>query len=323
MTTFDPMKLPAYADLPIKPGAPAGSAWGVFGDDDQLGTWNLVTPEKTREAATLVRKGAIFALNAPIDALKRPLFWYRPAPRRTQFDCSDGRRIAYDEFIDNFCPQSSSQWDGHRHIAHPALGFYNGVTHDEVTAPGSDTLGIQNLAKRGVATRGVLLDIGRYLESQSTPIDYHSSQSFDVATIEACRKAQRVEIRTGDALLIRSGWLKWLLGQPDAVQHELAEHLVAPGLLAGEEMAAYLWDLHIATIAGDAIAVESWPPTPERGFLHIQLIAYFGMNLGEMWEVEALAADCAEDGVYEFMLTSAPLHIIGGVGSPPNALAIK
>lgn len=42
-----------------------------------------------------------------------------------------------------------------------------------------------------------------------------------------------------------------------------------------------------------------------------------------MWYLEDLAADCAEDGRYEFLVTSAPLNLSGGVGSPPNALAIK
>ena len=47
------------------------------------------------------------------------------------------------------------------------------------------------------------------------------------------------------------------------------------------------------------------------------------MNIGELWYLEDLAADCAQDGVYEFMFTSAPLNVLGGVGSPPNALGIK
>jgi len=47
------------------------------------------------------------------------------------------------------------------------------------------------------------------------------------------------------------------------------------------------------------------------------------MPIGELWYLESLAADCAADGVYEFMFTSAPLNILGGVGSPPNAIAIK
>ena len=320
---IDAKDLPTFDQLPVREGAPAKSAWGVFGDDDQIGTWNLVTPAKTAEAATLVRKGAVFSLNAPLDELERPLFWYRGAPRRTMFDCSDGRRVAYDEYLDNFCPQASTQWDGHRHVCHPALGFYNGFTHDQVLAPDSQVLGIQNLAQRGIATRGVLLDVGRYLEAQGRPMDYHSSQTIDVATLEGCRAAQGVEIRPGDLLLFRTGWLDWLRKTPDATTTELAEHLVVPGLLAGDEMAAYLWNAHIAAIATDLIAVEAWPPVRERGFFHIQLITYFGMNLGELWDLDALAADCAADGVYEFMVTSAPLNITGGVGSPPNALALK
>ncbi len=317
--------LPSFEDLPMTAMAPTRSAWGVFGADDELGTWNLATPAKAAEGAALVRKGSVFGLNAPLDALARPLFWFRAAPRRTMFDCSGGLRVSYDEYLDNFCPQASSQWDGHRHVCHPAEGFYNGVTHDQVLAEGSTVLGIQNLAGRGVATRGVLLDLGRYLESQGTPIEYQSSQTFDVATLEACRAAQGVEIRAGDVLLFRTGWLSWLMAQSQAVQSSLAEHLVAPGILSGEEMAAYLWNLHIAAIATDVIAVEAWPPVmePGRGFFHLQLITYFGMNLGEMWQLDALAEDCAADGVYEFLLTSAPLNITGGVGSPPNALAIK
>lgn len=321
----DVASLPRFAELPEAAGGMARSAWGLFGERDELGTWNLVTPETTAAAARLVRKGAVYPLNAPLDLLSRPLFWFRSSPRRTMFDCSGGLRVSYDEYLDNFCPQSSSQWDGHRHVCHPAEGFYNGRPHDEVLAEGSRVLGIQNIAERGIATRGVLLDVGRYLESQGRPLDMHSSQTIDAATLEACRAAQGVEFHPGDVLLFRTGWLSWLTSQPAPVQQELAEHLVAPGLLAGAEMAAYLWDNRIAAVATDVIAVEAWPPVMEagRGFFHIQLITYFGMNLGEMWVLDALAADCAADGVYAFMLTSAPLNITGGVGSPPNALAIK
>ncbi len=325
--SVDIRNLPSFDELPVRAGAPAGSAWGVFGDDDELGTWNLVTPEKTAEAAALVRKGAVFSLNLPLDAMPtRPLFWFRGNPRHTIFDCSGGVRVSYDEYLDGFCPQSSSQWDGHRHVAHPAYGFYNGFKHEDVIKDGSTTLGIQNLANRGIATRGVLLDIARFLEKDGRPLEPNSASTIDVATLEACRKAQGVEIRTGDLLLFRTGWLGWLLAQSANAQVELADHLVAPGLLAGAEMAAYLWNNHVAAVATDTIAVEAWPPEfadPNKGFFHIQLITYFGMNLGELWNLDALAADCAADGVYEFMLTSAPLNITGGVGSPPNALAIK
>jgi hypothetical protein len=57
--------------------------------------------------------------------------------------------------------------------------------------------------------------------------------------------------------------------------------------------------------------------------MHFRLIPLLGMPIGELWWLDDLAADCAEDGVYEFFFTSAPLNVPGGVGSPPNALAIK
>jgi kynurenine formamidase len=323
----DVSKLPSFEELPLRAGAPPGSAWGVFGDDDEIGTWNLVTPEKTAAAAGLVRKGAVFAMNLPLDAMPdRPFFWFRGNPRHTIFDCSGGVRVSYDEYLDGFCPQSSSQWDGHRHVAHPAFGFYNGFKHEDVIKDGSTKLGIQNLASRGIATRGVLLDVARYLESQGKAPDQSEPWTIDVETLEACRKAQGVEIEPGDMLLFRTGWLGWVRSQPVNVHVEMAENLKAPGLLAGREMAAYIWDRHIAAVGTDTIAVEAWPPefaNPDKGFFHIQLITYFGMNLGELWDLDALAADCAADKVYEFMFTSAPLNITGGVGSPPNALAIK
>jgi hypothetical protein len=78
-------------------------------------------------------------------------------------------------------------------------------------------------------------------------------------------------------------------------------------------------------VASDTFAVEAFPPDRERptGFIHRILIGQFGMALGELWWTEDLAADCAADGVYEMFFTSAPLNSPGGIGSTPNALAIK
>jgi hypothetical protein len=57
--------------------------------------------------------------------------------------------------------------------------------------------------------------------------------------------------------------------------------------------------------------------------MHWRLIPLLGLPIGELWDLDALAADCAADGAYEFLFTSAPLNVPGGVGSPPNAIAIK
>ena len=86
--TTEIRKLPGYPELPVKAGAPEGSAWGLFGDDDQLGCLNLLTPERVVAAAELVRKGAVFPLNLRIDEPNPPLFG-RGAP--SVHPAGDGR----------------------------------------------------------------------------------------------------------------------------------------------------------------------------------------------------------------------------------------
>ncbi len=315
-------RLPSYDELPVTAGAPPGSAWGLFGADDQVGTVNLMTPEKAVEAARLVRRGVTFPLNWDL-ALPRPALFNRGTYRQTIFSNS---AIHHDDILDNFYPQASSQWDGLSHMGHPQHGFYNGVRKEEITGRPGTKLGIEHWARRGMVTRGVLLDVARHCERSGQPVDGGATVRFPATLLEETRRAQGVEIRPGDVLLIRSGWMAWYLEAPEETRRHIAHrpNLRAPGLAADAAMKRYLWDLHIAAIAADCPALEAWPPDLEGdGFLHWTLIGLFGMPIGELWYLEELAADCARDGVYEFMFTSAPLHIVGGVGSPPNALAIK
>ena len=319
---FDLDNLPSYKDLPVKADAPAGSAWGLFGDEDQLGTLNLLTPERVAGAAKLVRKGATFPLNLRIDEPNPPMFG-RGSPRQHL----EVGPVSRDDYLDNFWPQASSQWDSMRHIMHPAHGFYNGTKPEEIVS-GGGRLGIENMANRGIAGRGVLLDLGRYMASQGTPLDCSTNQAISADTLNGCAKTHGVSIRPGDVLLLRTGWLEWYLTKATPEQKlymsgDAMTQLKAPGLEHTEAMAEYLWDLHIAAIAADNPSVEVWPPEPPMGFLHFRLIPLFGMPIGELWWLDGLADDCAADGVYEFFFTSAPLNVPGGVGSPPNALAIK
>jgi len=314
--------LPSYSDLPVTPHAPDGSAWSLWGPDDQLGTLNLLTPKRTKAAAGLVRKGAIFPLNLRIDQPDPPLYGRGKVRQTIVGEGGSGR----DEYLDNFWPQASSQWDSLRHVRHPDDGWYNGVPDEEIVASGGK-LGIENMARRGIAGRGVLLDIDRYLRSQGRALEYASSTTITVDDLESCRKAQNVDIDVGDILLVHTGWLRWYLNSATSQTREAMadrSQLRAPGLGPSEAMAPYLWDLHIAAIGADNPALEVWPPPAgPSGFMHWKLIPHFGMPIGELWQLSDLADDCAEDGVYEFFFTSAPLNVPGGVGSPPNALAIK
>src|SRR5262247_3297866 len=160
-----PERLPAFDELPIKPDYPPHSAWGVFGDDDQIGTLNLLTPERVAAAAQLVKTGQVFAMNWELEKPHPPLF-NRAAPRHT---INRRRKNVFDDVYDNFNTQSSSQWDGMRHYGHRLYGFYNGVKESEITSEPGTRNGIENWARRGIAGRGVLVDFKRFADHNGIP----------------------------------------------------------------------------------------------------------------------------------------------------------
>lgn len=320
-----PADLPEYERLPVREGAPAGAAWGVFGDDDQLGTINLLTPERVRQAAAFIRSGRVFALNLPINIPDPPLF------TRGKHSHTIKQYASYilDDYLDNFYPQASSQWDALCHVKHPRLGGYNGVPDSDITGYGGAKLGIDNLARRGIAGRGILADIGRYYERVGKTIDYSVNDVIPFDDLLATLDAQGVEVWPGDVLLVRIGWTRAYLAMSPEEKERLSHKTKSPGIEGSARAARWLWDRHIAAVGGDSPALEAIPPprnadlTQSDDLLHYHMLSFFGMPIGEMWDLEQLAEDCANDGRYEFFFTSAPLNIPGGVGSPPNALAIK
>jgi len=294
----------------------------VFGDDDEVGTINLLTPARVRAAAGLVRSGKVFALNLPINIPDPPLFSRgRHQHHIKQFPDFD---FVLDDYLDNFYPQASSQWDALCHVKHPLLGAYNGIPDDEITGHGGTRLGIDNWARRGIAGRGVLADIARYHQRHGKTIDYAGAEVIPIEDLEATVAEQRVKLTPGTILLIRTGWMQFYLSANARLKEELARETTVPGIEGTMRAARFFWDHHLAAVASDSPALENLPKAAgEQDFLHFHLLAFFGMPIGEMWNLEELAADCAADKRYEFFLTSAPLNIPGGVGSPPNALAIK
>ena len=315
--------IPRFADLLAREGAPPGAAWGVFGDDDTLGCLNLLTPERVVAAARTVRKGRVFPLDLPLDQPDPPLFGRQPL-RHTIIDMGGG--MACDDYLDNFYPQASSQWDALRHIRHPQHGFYNGCPDAEAPA----RLGIDHFARRGIVARGVLLDADRYLRQKGAPLDPKGSAVITPETLDECSRAQGVQLLPGDALIVRTGWLAWYLNEAareDREQLTDLGKLKTPGLGPVQEMAEFLWDHQVAAVAADNPALEPWPVNvgASGGFLslHLVLLPLLGMPIGELWYLDDLAADCAADGVYEFLLASAPLHVRQGSGSTANALAVK
>jgi kynurenine formamidase len=316
-------KLPGYDELPVRAGAPAGAAWGVFGDDDEVGTINLLTPDRVVAATSSIRTGKVFALNLPINIPDPPLFTRGKHTHTVKI--FPGAEFVLDDFLDNFYPQASSQWDALAHVKHPVHGAYNGIPDNQITGRGGMRLGIDNLARRGIAGRGVLADVARYYDRVGKSINFTKAESIPLDDVKATLEDEGVELQAGDILLIRIGWTKFYLSASAHIKEELSKETVVPGIEGTERTARWLWDNHLAAVASDSPALEALPKTAgnEMEFLHFHMLAFFGMPIGEMWNLEGLAEECADDGNYDFFLTSAPLNIPGGVGSPPNALAIK
>jgi kynurenine formamidase len=226
-----------------------------------------------------------------------------------------------------FNTQSSSQWDGFRHVAHPVHHHYNGVADGDH--------GMHHWAARGLAGRAVLVDVARHVE-----IDCSASQTITTDELDATLAAQGVEIEPGDVLLLRTGWVAWYRSTDEATRQALPGALKAPGLRPGDDMLQWLWDHHVAAVGADNPSLEAWPPgshlTKEQRdavrtdpsrlsdvFMHFALLPLLGIPIGELWDLDPLAADCAADGRYAGLFTSAPLRVHAGVASPPNAIVLK
>ena len=317
--------LPRYDALPL--AAQGGrSGWGLFGPQDSVGLLNMQNADAVLAASRLIRRGAVFPLDAALDAVDPPLDVDRGLPRHRLIHQPGPGLADLDDVYDNFYPQASSQWDSLAHVAYSPGVFYNGATDNDVLDGKRNT--IDHWARRGVVARAVLLDLDRALSARDQDYSPEQAAALSVADLEYAREYAGVSYSPGCILLLRTGFLGWYRRQPRHDRTRLAKDLRAPGIEHTEEMARYLWDSEVMAVASDTFAVEVWPPDFSQaafpfGFLHRVLIGQFGMALGELWSLDDLAADCEQDGVCEFFLTSAPLHAIGGVGSPPNALAIK
>jgi len=325
MREIDYDKVPRFSDLPVKKDAPAESSWGVFGDDDELGCLNFLTPSGVVEAARLVRKGRVFRLDTPINYAEPPLFGRSPACH-TILNFEQYGLLGHDDTIDNYNTQEGSQWDGLGHVGHIRhKAYYNGVKDTEIKSGTGGKLGIHKWSNR-VVGRGVLIDVRKFTEEQGRPLDPLSSAAYTLADLRDTLAAQETQLTPGSILLVRTGWMAAYRGASEARRREMAplQALQACGIEATSAMVGWLWDSRVAAIGTDCPAVEPWPWSfADEGALHYRTLALLGLPLGEQFVLDDLAADCAADGRYEFMLVSVPMHLEGGIATPPNAVAIK
>jgi kynurenine formamidase len=322
MSPSPTLRIPKFDELPVQPGAPPESTWGIFGENDGIGCLNFLTPERIIEAARLVQKGKVFRLDAKLGFAKPTLF----GRASLVHNIVPLGPFANDDVIERFNTQEGSQWDGLGHVGHGRHErFYNNTTVSDIRENGNQKLGIHRWADK-VVGRGVLIDAFGLRKASGKPTAPLTKDVYTLEELQSALEAQRVALKPGTILLVRTGWKEEYEKCTPEQKEAIApfDKIQAAGVEATRRLAAWLWDNQVAAIATDSPGVEALPMAlADEGLLHYRALPLLGLPLGELFELAPLAQDCATDGRYEFMLVSAPLTLEGGIASPPNAVAIK
>jgi len=278
--------------------------WGRWGPSDELGSINLVTAAKRKQAAALVKTGDTVSLeHTPITE--------KADDNANPFEHTMLRGFNMDRYAVSYHGYAHSHIDALCHILYKDQ-TYNGYARADVnTDKGCTKLGIQNL-KAGIVTRGVLVDIPRL---RNLPF-LEPGTAIYAEDLEAWEKKAGVKIGPGDALLLRTGrWARretlgpWNVGQSAAGLHAS----VAPWIKARG----------VALLGSDA--AEDVTPSMVEGValpIHTLMITGLGVNLLDNQDLEALGETAARLNRWEFMLTINPMPVAGGTGFPLNALAV-
>ena len=320
--TTPPDSVPSLDDLL----ADSPTNWGKWGDDDEVGALNYLGPEQVLAAVGLVRQGKVFTLQRLIGDPKGDPVWPGRTPaERTQildestWDSPDAPQypggLHYaDDKISAFL-QGSTQYDGLGHVWYGGK-IWNGFDA-RTTIGGLEKASVEPIAQRGVVGRYVLLDMARF---RGKP-NLDKGETFTHEDLVACARAQGTEIRARDILVVRTNFLQLFFEQGEGFYEGFNE----PGLVYSPELVHWFQDMEIPNLVTDTIAneVTSDPNTGVALVLHNALMRNLGVTLTEIADLEALAADSADDGQYEGLYVAAPLKVHKGSGSPVNPVVLK
>jgi kynurenine formamidase len=297
--------------------------WGRWGSEDQKGTLNHIDGAALMRATKAVTAGKRFSLGLPFDkngpqdgsVRFNPIHYMKDIGTKMNAVSGDA---GYSDDVVIMPLQCATQWDALGHVYYDGL-LYNGCKAcDVLSVNGATKNSIEHLATPGLMSRGILLDIARLKGVETLPKSY----AITVDDLNAACSKQGVKVESGDIVLVRTGQIRRFTIDKDR------------GAWAGEQAglshlcAEWLYDKSVAAVCADNIAVEvlafadlmvSERPLP----LHMLCLRDMGMPLGEIFNLEELAADCATDGHYSFLIAAPPLGITGGLGSPVNPVVLK
>ncbi len=306
------------------------SNWGRWGDDDQQGTLNHVTPQHVAAAAALIKQGKAISMGLPYDDAgpqTGSLGRFNPIHLmiRDGADAIAGTSVrdfyggvdrhfrGTDDII--IMPlQCGTQWDALGHVVFEDR-IYNGFSAAQVSSKGAMKNSVRQ-ASGAMTGRGVLLDVAAAKGVSWLEPGY----AISGADLDEAAAHGGVSVGTGDHVFVRTGAMT-------QVRHRGSWGDYAGGDAAGLGLASVDWiaDNEIAAVATDTWGFEVRPnETPDTNQpLHIITIVYMGLWVGEIFDLDPLAEDCASDGVYEFFFCGPPLPFTRAVGSPLNPMAVK
>lgn len=293
--------------------------WGRWGADDERGTLNLISPATVAAAAKEIRSGKRFTLAIPMST-DGPQLGFVPGrtnPTREtiahyELYGDDDRGIRFNDDAVTMGVQAATHWDALGHASYDGR-LYNGFPVESIDAmSGAGRLGADKLGP--IVGRGVLLDLPRALGVERLD----GGRALRTADLEAAEEAGKVRVGEGDIVLLRTGQM----------QHLRAGDKMAYCIsTAGPSMQTATWfhDRGVAAVATDNLSFEVYPgETDEVMFpVHMLHLVEMGLPQGQNFDLEALAADCADDGRYAFLLSATPEPIVGATGAPVTPVAIK
>ena len=299
--------------------------WGRWGDDDQLGTLNFITPEVVRNAAGCIRTGEGFPLSVTLEKEGIQVGFIPGRINPTLEMISIDEPIDPEAGVDSFHTsddvvqmglQAATHWDGLCHASYNGF-VYNGYPSETITSnEGATRCGIENL--RTVCSRGVLLDVARAkgVDVLDCPYAITAEDLDDAAALG------NVEIKSGDIVLVRTGRMS-IYESEGGMAYCLGPS--GDGSNAGFSLSTveWLYEHEVAAVANDTLAFEVYPSEDVPMAVHMLHLVDMGLTQGQNWNLESLANACKEDGIYDFFLSATPEPFLGGVGSPVAPVAIK
>jgi kynurenine formamidase len=288
--------------------------WGRWGEDDERGALNLLTPERVLAALGSATSGRIFPLGLPIQRSGVPNVEYRGIPQRlTMVNHSDEAMFepygatpgtGCNEDVLVMASHTVTHMDALCHVYNDGK-IYNGFPHDDFPPySGAPRCGIEKSG--GVVARGVLVDV-----AAPKGVDWlEPGYVVTLEDVEGALQAQGTELQAGDAILVRTGWLKWYFAHEEM-------SLVQPGI--GLDAARHFAAHDPVVVGADNTAVEAQPF--DRGeFLgcHVELLRNRGVHLVEHLMLDELS----DESIYEFVFIVSPLLITGATASPVSPIAI-